>query len=339
MSNLVPPHGSDSLKPLLLPETERAEEARRAERLTQVPLSSREVSDLFMLGMGAYTPLDGFMGEADWRGCCEHMTLANGIFWPIPITLSCHQELGDSIGIGEDVALVDGDSGELLGILAVEEKYGIDREFECSHVFRTTDTAHPGVDKVAFTGSTETARLINRTLAERDGPIGVLIAATGTVYLGWFLGTPPWISLSLAFSFGLYGLVRKVLGVGPMTGMLWETLLLALPAALYIAWAFQRGTLGFGHLGVRTDWLLVLAGLVTVLPLVWFNVAARNLKLSTVGFFQYIAPSMTFLLSVFLYNEPFTQGHAVAFTCIWLALAMVSVETILRSRRLPVGRA
>jgi chloramphenicol-sensitive protein RarD len=168
--------------------------------------------------------------------------------------------------------------------------------------------------------------------------IGVLIAATGTVYLGWFLGTPPWISLSLAFSFGLYGLVRKVLGVGPMTGMLWETLLLALPAALYIAWAFQRGTLGFGHLGVRTDWLLVLAGLVTVLPLVWFNVAARNLKLSTVGFFQYIAPSMTFLLSVFLYNEPFTQGHAVAFTCIWLALAMVSVETILRSRRLPVSR-
>jgi len=169
--------------------------------------------------------------------------------------------------------------------------------------------------------------------------IGVLIAATGTVYLGWFLGTPPWISLSLAFSFGLYGLVRKVLGVGPMTGMLWETLLLALPAALYIAWAFQRGTLGFGHLGVRTDWLLVMAGLVTVLPLVWFNVAARNLKLSTVGFFQYIAPSMTFLLSVFLYNEPFTQGHAVAFTCIWLALAMVSFETILRARRLPVGRA
>ena len=168
--------------------------------------------------------------------------------------------------------------------------------------------------------------------------IGVLIAATGTVYLGWFLGTPPWISLSLAFSFGLYGLVRKVLGVGPMVGLLWETLLLALPAGLYIAWAFQGGTLGFGHLGTRIDWLLVMAGLVTVLPLVWFNVAARNLKLSTVGFFQYIAPSMTFLLSVFLYNEPFTQGHAVAFTCIWFALAMVSVETILRSRRLPVSR-
>ena len=91
----------------------------------------------------------------------------------------------------------------------------------------------------------------------------------------------------------------------------------------------------FAHNGI--DLLLVLAGLVTVLPLVWFNVAARNLRLSTVGFFQYIAPSMTFLLSVFLYDEPFTQGHAVAFACIWFALALVSLETVLRSRRLPVG--
>lgn len=167
--------------------------------------------------------------------------------------------------------------------------------------------------------------------------VGVLIAAAGTVYLGIYLGTPPWISLSLAFSFGLYGLVRKVLGVGPMVGLLWETLLLAPPALIYIAWLLQHDSLGFGRFGLNVDFLLVLAGLVTVLPLVWFNVAARNLKLSTVGFFQYIAPSMTFLLSVFLYDESFTQGHAVAFTCIWVALAMVSVETILRSRRLPVN--
>ncbi len=167
--------------------------------------------------------------------------------------------------------------------------------------------------------------------------IGVLIAAFGTVYLGWFLGTPPWISLSLAFSFGLYGLIRKILGVGPMVGLLWETLLLGLPALGYVAWSLNRGTLSFGGGDLQIDFLLILAGLVTVLPLVWFNVAARNLKLSTVGFFQYIAPSMTFLLSVFLYREPFTQGHAVAFACIWFALAMVSVETVLRSRRLPVS--
>jgi len=163
--------------------------------------------------------------------------------------------------------------------------------------------------------------------------ISVLIAASGTAYLGWFLGTPPWISLGLAFSFGFYGLVRKVLAVGPMVGLLWETLLLALPAALYIAWSFHNGSLGFGSVDTQTDLLLVLAGLVTVLPLVWFNVAARNLRLSTVGFFQYIAPSMTFLLSVFLFKEVFTHGHMVAFACIWTALAMVSTETLLRLRR------
>ena len=168
--------------------------------------------------------------------------------------------------------------------------------------------------------------------------IGVLIAASGTLYLGWFLGTPPWISLSLAFSFGLYGLLRKMLGVGPIVGLLWETLLLSLPALVYLLWAAEHGALAFAGGDLQVDILLILAGLVTILPLIWFNVAARNLKLSTVGFFQYIAPSMTFLLSVYLYKEPFTQGHAVAFACIWIALAMVSLETVLRVRRLPVTR-
>jgi sulfate adenylyltransferase len=152
MTNLVPPHGSDSLQPLLLPEAERSDALQRAEGLKQIPMSSREVSDLLMLGMGAYTPLVGFMGEADWRGSCEDMQLADGLFWPIPITLSCAQELGDSIALGEDVALADGDTGELLGILTVEEKYSADAEFECSHVFRTTDVAHPGVQKVMSQG-------------------------------------------------------------------------------------------------------------------------------------------------------------------------------------------
>jgi len=166
---------------------------------------------------------------------------------------------------------------------------------------------------------------------------GVIIAASGTVYLGWFLGTPPWISLSLAFSFGIYGLVRKMLDVGPMVGLLWETLLLATPALAFVAWSANRGTLYFGSAGTGQDILLALAGLVTVLPLVWFNVAARSLRLTTLGFFQYIAPSMTFLLSVFVYGEAFTQGHAVAFGCIWFALAMISVESWKRSRALVVA--
>jgi chloramphenicol-sensitive protein RarD len=163
--------------------------------------------------------------------------------------------------------------------------------------------------------------------------VSVLIAASGTVYLGWFLGTPPWISLSLAFSFGIYGLIRKMLDVGPMIGLLWETLLLAFPALLYMAWSLRQGTLEFANGGLQINVLLVLAGLVTILPLVWFNVAAKNLRLTTVGFFQYIAPSLTFLLSVFVYGEAFTKGYAVAFCCIWFALAMVTTESVARSRR------
>jgi sulfate adenylyltransferase len=169
MSTLVQPHGAESLKPLLLPQAERAEEVRRARHLKSVPLSSREVSDLFMLGMGAYTPLDGFMGEADWRGCCESTTLADGLFWPIPITLSCAQDLADGIRIGDEVALADGETGELLAILTVEEKYGIDRGFECSHVFRTTDPGHPGVEKVMRQGPVNLGGPV-RTLSEGHFP-------------------------------------------------------------------------------------------------------------------------------------------------------------------------
>ncbi len=166
MSNLVPPHGAKSLKPLLLPETERAEEKKRATQLKAVPLSSREVSDLFMLAMGAYTPLEGFMGEADWRGCCVDMKLSNGLFWPIPITLSCVQDLADSIKIDEEVALLDGESGDILGILTVGEKYTIDKELECARVFRTTDPAHPGVQKVMEQGP---VNLAGRVMALSEG--------------------------------------------------------------------------------------------------------------------------------------------------------------------------
>jgi len=152
MSKLVPPHGGGFLKPLLVPVEQRPEMRRRAERLKRVPVTSREVSDLFMLGMGAYTPLDGFMGYDDWRGSVTEMRLTNGVFWPLPITLSLAKDVAHSIGIGEEVALADGESGDLLGTLMVREKYGIDRELECKHVFRTTDPKHPGVDKVMRQG-------------------------------------------------------------------------------------------------------------------------------------------------------------------------------------------
>ncbi len=169
MSKLVPPHASDSLKPLLIPESERSEELNRAKSLKQVPMQSREVSDVLMMAMGAYTPIDGFMDEADWRGSCADMKLANGVFWPIPITLSATEELADTIGIGEEVALVDGESGAILAILEVSEKYAPDKTFECTHVFRTTEDAHPGAQKVMAQGNINLAGRIT-CLSEGEYP-------------------------------------------------------------------------------------------------------------------------------------------------------------------------
>ena len=111
MPQLVAPHGSETVKPLLLPETERAAERKRAEKLKKIPLDSRAVSDVFMLAMGAYTPLDGFMGHDDWRGSCKDMKLTGGLFWPIPITLPVAKELADGIHAEEEVALTDAEIG------------------------------------------------------------------------------------------------------------------------------------------------------------------------------------------------------------------------------------
>src|SRR5210317_251019 len=147
MSKLVAPHGGGGLKALLAPRSERAEQLRRAQGLTKVPMTSREVSDVLMMAMGAYTPLDGFMGKGNWRRVCLDMKLSNGVFWPIPITLSAKKALADSIHVEEEVALVDGESGEILAIMEVTEKYTPDKKLECEHVYRTTETAHPGVRK------------------------------------------------------------------------------------------------------------------------------------------------------------------------------------------------
>src|SRR5215471_7074678 len=113
MAQLVPPHNSEEVKPLLLSQTQRSEVRKRSEKLKKIPLDSRACSDLFMLAMGAYTPLDGFMGHDDWRGSCLDMKLANGVFWPIPITLSVNRDLADSLISEEEVALIDTESGEI----------------------------------------------------------------------------------------------------------------------------------------------------------------------------------------------------------------------------------
>ena len=163
MSKLVPPHNSEQVKPLLVPETERAAERKRAEKLKKIPLDSRVVSDVFMLAIGAYTPLDGFMGHDDWRGSCLDMKLTNGVFWPIPITLSIDKDLADGIHAEEEVSLVDAETGEILAVMEVRDKYSIDKKLEAEHVYRTTDPKHPGVAKVLQQGDTNLA-----------GPVSVL---------------------------------------------------------------------------------------------------------------------------------------------------------------------
>ncbi|MBK7473271.1 MAG: sulfate adenylyltransferase [Betaproteobacteria bacterium] len=148
MMPLVNPHGGGDLFPLLLEGRPLADERARAATLPQVPVTSREKGDIIMLGIGGFTPLDGFMTHADWEGVCDGMRMANGLFWPIPITLSVDPATADRARIGEDIALVDPDSGEFLATMKVTEKYAIDKMHECATVFKTTDRQHPGVRMV-----------------------------------------------------------------------------------------------------------------------------------------------------------------------------------------------
>jgi len=150
MSKLVPPHGSPELKPLLLEGQARTEEIKKAKNLKHIPLTSRETGDLIMLGIGAFTPLDGFMGKEDWKSCCDNYTLPSkkNLFWPIPITLSTEEGLAKTIALGEEVALWDVETDSLVGTMKVTEKYTIDKAHECKQVFRTIDPKHPGVEKV-----------------------------------------------------------------------------------------------------------------------------------------------------------------------------------------------
>jgi sulfate adenylyltransferase len=147
VADLITPHGSDHLIPLLLEGDARQAELQRAESLRKVNISSRETGDLIMLGIGGFTPLTGFMGKTDWEGVCKDMKLGSGVFWPIPITLSADADVADAIGDGEEVALVTAD-GEVMATMRVDEKYTIDRDFECENVFRTTAGEHPGVKMV-----------------------------------------------------------------------------------------------------------------------------------------------------------------------------------------------
>lgn len=148
MPKLISPHGGGTLKPLMLTGAALAAERARAATLRAVRVSSREKGDLIMLGIGGFTPLEGFMSHADWQGVCDNYRTASGLFWPIPITLSVDAETAGAIRVGDEIALSDADNGELLATLKVSEKYTIDKVHECRSVFRTEDAAHPGVKMV-----------------------------------------------------------------------------------------------------------------------------------------------------------------------------------------------
>lgn len=147
MSNLVPPHGGQ-LKPLLLDGEARSNELQKAKSLPHVRMNSRETSDLIMLGMGAFSPLDGFMRHDDYVNVVETMHTSDGTLWPIPITLSVEKNLADNLKINDEVALIDDDSDELMGTMKIEEKFSYDKNHEAKNVFRTDDQAHPGVAKI-----------------------------------------------------------------------------------------------------------------------------------------------------------------------------------------------
>jgi sulfate adenylyltransferase len=149
---LVNPHGGGSLRPLLLEGEALIAELARAASLPKVKVSSREKGDIVMMGQGGFTPLEGFMSHADWQGVCDGMKMANGLFWPIPITLSTDKATAEGIKVAGDIALVDPDDGSILATMKVTEKYTIDKAHECATVFKTTDMEHPGVKMVMEQG-------------------------------------------------------------------------------------------------------------------------------------------------------------------------------------------
>ena len=149
MSQLVPPHGSSELKILALKNDELKSQLKKTDSMAKLLCSSREFGDLVMMGIGGFTPLEGFMGKNDWLSVCKNMTLENGTFWPIPITLSTNSE---DIQVGQEVAIVNSKTNQTVATILVTEKYTIDKDLECIEVFKTNDIEHPGVALVMAQG-------------------------------------------------------------------------------------------------------------------------------------------------------------------------------------------
>ncbi len=159
------------------------------------------------------------------------------------------------------------------------------------------------------------------------------LAFTGVFFLTVSYGQFPWVSLALAFTFGFYGLIRKVAPVSPLVGLTLETLLLSVPALAYLILLDRTGTGAFLRTGWTTSLLLMGAALVTGLPLLFFTNGTKRLHLTTIGFLQYIAPSGTFLLAILVYREPLHTAQFLTFLLIWSALALYSWDSVAYYRK------
>lgn len=172
-------------------------------------------------------------------------------------------------------------------------------------------------------------------LRERLRPmqwVAVALAASGVLYLTITYGRLPWIALSLAVSFGIYGFVKKLAPLGSLYGLTLETALVFPMALVYLLFMESTGTGAFLHHGALIDILLIGTGVVTSIPLLMFASAARQIPLTMVGLLQYIAPTLQFLIGVFLYHEPFDQSRLIGFSLVWLALILFWVENYLSTR-------
>ncbi len=161
------------------------------------------------------------------------------------------------------------------------------------------------------------------------------LAATGVAYQVVGLGVFPWVALTLAFSFGFYGLIRKTAAVDAFSGLFIETLILGPLALAYLAWLAAAGQVAFGRGDWQLDAWIAASGVITALPLILFVAGAKRIRLSTLGLLQYVVPTGHFVLAVFVYGEPFTSGTLVTFACIWAALAVYSFDTARRGMRRP----
>ena len=156
----------------------------------------------------------------------------------------------------------------------------------------------------------------------------IACAAVGVVVLILKVGRPPWIALSLAATFGAYGLLRKKSPLGPLVGLGLETLLLAPAALAFLVWREANGSGALGHVDARTHGLLLSAGVVTAVPLLLFAYGARRIRFTTLGLLQYIAPTVQFVLGTMIYAEPFTRAQASAFAFIWAGLALYTFDNL-----------